>query len=88
MRIKPVEHKYGKPKPYPVSFGILKGYRKIPYGEYTWGNYKGYHIRIIDYSKYDQKLIYVSDSKLHKWIMSKLSYVQNGIRQVMRSKAK
>lgn len=88
MQIQPLRHPSPNPRPKDISFGILKGYRKIPYGEYTWGEYKDYHIRIIDYSKYDQKLIYVSYSKLHKWIMSKLTYVQNGIRKVMRSKAK
>lgn len=86
MRIQPLRHP--SPNPKDISFGILKGYRKIPWGEYTWGKYKDYYISIIDYPKYDQKLIYVSDSKLHKWIMSKLTYVQNGIKQVMRSKAK
>ena len=34
-------------KPHP-TFGILKGYKKTPYGEYTWGVYKGYKIEIFD----------------------------------------
>ena len=27
MKINPVDHKYGKPKPKLVTFGILKGHR-------------------------------------------------------------
>lgn len=88
MRIKPVEHKYGKPKPYPVSFGILKGYKTTPYGQYTWGIYKGYKIEIFDAKKYNQKLQYVSENNTLRWVWSKLKYVQDGIRKISRSKAK
>lgn len=52
MRIKPVEHKYGKPKPYPVSFGIYKGSKMTSYGEYTWGMFKGYRIEIYNAKEY------------------------------------
>ena len=34
-----------KPQP---TFGILKGYKKTPYGEYTWGEFKGHKIEIYD----------------------------------------
>ena len=88
MRIKPVEHKYGKPKPYPVSFGILKGYKKTPYGQYTWDEYKGHKIEIFDAKKYNQKLQYVSNNQTLKWIESKLRYFQDGIKRIIRSKAK
>ena len=88
MRIKPVEHKYGKPKPKPITFGILKGYKDTLYGRELWGEYKNYSIRIIDYYKYDEKLIYVSDKYNLNWIKSKLIYIKDGIKQVMRSKAK
>lgn len=74
-----------KPQP---TFGILKGYKKTPYGEYTWGEYKGYKIEIFDAKKSQQKLIYVSDNKLLKWIKSKLRYFQDGIKRIIRSKAK
>ena len=88
MRIKPVDHKYGKPKPYPISFGIYKGHRITSYGQYTWGEYKGYKIEIFDAKKYNQKLQYVSNSKTFKWIKSKLTYFQNGIKKIMRSEAR
>ena len=84
MRIKPVEHKYGKPKPYPVSFGILKGYKKTPYGEFTWGKYRGYNIEIYDAKKDKMKLQYVSDH-LRRWVKSKLIYFQDGIKKITRS---
>lgn len=40
-----------KPQPittYNPSFGIYKGHRITNYGEYTWGEYKGYKIEIFD----------------------------------------
>lgn len=88
MRIKPVEHKYGKPKPYPVSFGIYKGSKITSYGEYTWGMFKGYRIEIYNAKEHNQKLQYVSDSQSLKWLKSKLIYIQNGIRKIVRSEAK
>ena len=89
MRIKPIEHKYGKPKPYPVSFGILKGYKKTPYGQYTWGVYKEHKIEVFDATeKYNQKLHYVSNNQTLKWIEFKLRYFQDGIKKIVRSEAK
>lgn len=80
-----------KPQPitkYNPSFGILKGYKKTPYGDYIWGNYKGYKIEIYNASKYNQKLHYVSNNQTLKWIESKLRYFQDGIKRIIRSKAK
>ena len=88
MRIKPVDHKFGKPKPYPVSFGILQKYRKTNYGQYMIGEYKGHKIEIYDAKAHNQKLQYVSNNKTLKWIKSKLTYFQNGIKKIMRSEAR
>lgn len=80
-----------KPQPittYNPSFGIYKGSKKTPYGDYIWGNYKGYKIEIFDAKKYNQKLYYVSNNQTLKWIKSKLRYFQNGIRKIIRSNAK
>lgn len=85
MRIKPVDHKYIKPKPYPVNFGIYKGSKMTSYGEYTWGMFKGYRIEIYNAKEYNQKLQYVSDSQSLKWLKSKLIYIQNGIKKILRS---
>ena len=74
-----------KPQP---TFGILKGYKKTPYGEYTWGEFKGHKIEIYDAYKYNQKLQYVSNSQTSNWVQSKLKYIQDGIKKIMRSKAK
>lgn len=41
MRTDPVEHKFGKPQPYPVSFGIFKEMRKTAYGVGLRDNTKG-----------------------------------------------
>lgn len=84
MKIKPIEHKYGKPKPVPITFGILKGSKKTHYGEYTWGKYKDYNIEIYDAKKDKMKLQYVSDH-LRRWIKSKLIYFQDGIKKITRS---
>lgn len=88
MRTNPVEHKFGKPIPYPVNFGIIKEYHKTRYGDYTSGIYKGKKIEIFNDFQYDQKLQYVSDSITLKWVKSKLMYIQNGIKKIMRSEAK
>lgn len=80
MQVQPI-----KPQP---TFGILKGYKKTPYGNYMWGEYKDYKIEIYDAKKYGQKLQYVSNSKTLRWIWSKLKYMQEGIKKVIRSKAK
>lgn len=74
-----------KPQP---TFGILKGYKKTPYGEYTWGEFKGHKIEIYDAYKYNQKLQYVSNSQTSNWVQSKLKYIQDGIRKISRSEAK
>lgn len=77
-----------KPQPiqtYNPSFGILKGYRKTPYGEYTWGTYKNYKIEVYDAFEYQQKLQYVSNKVTLSWIKSKLKYIQDGIKRVTRS---
>ena len=74
-----------KPQP---TVGILKGYKKTPYGEYTWGEFKGHKIEIYDAYKYNQKLQYVSNSQTSNWVQSKLKYIQDGIKRIIRSKAK
>lgn len=71
-----------------TTFGILKGYKKTSYGEYTWGTYRGNKIEVYNASKSQQKLIYVSDNKLMKWVKSKLIYWLNGVKKVNRSEAK
>jgi hypothetical protein len=74
-------------KPYQPTFGILKGYKKTPYGEYTWGVYKNYKIEVYDAFKERQKLHFVSSSQTLKWLKSKFSYVQNGIKRVINCSA-
>jgi hypothetical protein len=71
-----------------TSFGIYKGHRLTSYGEYTWGIYKGKKIEVFDAKKHQQKLIYVSHNKLLKWIKSKLTYIQDGIKKINRSEAR
>lgn len=71
-----------------TTFGIYKGHKLTSYGEYMWGVYKGKKIEVFDAKKHQQKLIYVSDNSTLKWLMSKLTYIQNGIMKVMRSKAR
>lgn len=66
-------------KPNPIPFGIYRGSKQTAYGKYTWGEYKGKKIEIFDAKKYEQKLIYVADSKTLKWIKSKLISYKNGI---------
>lgn len=80
MKIQPIQP--NKPQ---LSFGILKGYRKTPYGEYTWGKYKNYRIEIFDAKKYNQKLQYVSEDTTLHWIWSKLKYIQDGVKRIIRS---
>lgn len=71
-----------------TSFGILKGYRKAPYGEYTWGVFKGRKIEVYDAKRDSSKLIYVSDNKTLRWLRSKLIYIQNGLKRVCASSAR
>lgn len=80
MKIQPTQT--NKPQP---TFGILKGYKKTSYGNYMWGEYKGYRIEIYNAKKYGQKLQYVSNSKTLRWIWSKLKYMQEGIKKVIRN---
>jgi hypothetical protein len=75
-------------KPKPIPFGILQKYRKTTYGHYMIGEYKGNKIEIYDAKAHNQKLQYVSNSKTLKWIKSKLTYIQDGIRKIMRSEAR
>lgn len=84
MRIQPLRH----PSPNPITFGIYKGHRITSYGQYTWGEYKGRKIEVFDAAKYNQKLHYVSNNQTLKWIESKLRYFQDGIKRIIRSKAK
>lgn len=87
MRIKPVEHKYGKPVPYPISFGIYKGTKITSYGKCTYGNYRGYNIEVYDDVKDKAKLYYVSDN-IRRWVKSKLVYLDNGIKKILKSNSK
>jgi len=81
MQTQPLRH----PSPNPISFGIYKGSKITAYGEYTWGVFKGYRIEIYNAKEHNQKLQYVSDSRTLKWLKSKLIYIQDGIRKVLRS---
>lgn len=81
MKIQPTTN---KPQP---NFGILKGFKNTSYGKYMWGEYKGYKIEIYDAYKLSQKLQYVSKMPTMKWVWSKLKYVQDGIKKVIRSKS-
>lgn len=83
MNVPPAQPNKSQP-----TFGILKGYKKTPYGQYTWGEFKGHKIEIYDAYKYNQKLQYVSNSQTSNWVQSKLKYIQDGIKKIMRSKAK
>ena len=83
MNVPPAQPNKSQP-----TFGILKRYKKTPYGEYTWGEFKGHKIEIYDAYKYNQKLQYVSNSQTSNWVQSKLKYIQDGIKKIMRSKAK
>ena len=85
MRIKPVEHKYGKHKSKPITFGILKGkpiktvYNTNCWNEITKGKYKNYTFEI--YQNYEDNakgptLIILRKNKL--WILSKIKYIYNG----------
>lgn len=74
MKIQPIDN---------IKFGIYKGSKKKPYGDYMWGEYKGYKIEIFDAYKHNQKLIYVS--KLMNFVKSKLTYWQDGIKKTMRA---
>lgn len=74
-----------KPQP---TFGILKGYKKTPYGQYTWGEFKGHKIEIYDAKEHNQKLQYVSNNQTLKWIKSKFIYFLNDKKRVILSENK
>ena len=76
-----------KPQPitiYNPSFGIYKGTKTTSYGKCTYGNYKGYNIEVYDDVKDKAKLYYVSDN-IRRWVKSKLIYLDNGIKKIIRS---
>lgn len=79
MRIEPV-----KPQP---TFGILEHWHPTRYGDYKRGFYKGAKIEIYDAKSCDLKLFYVSDSKFFRWVKTKMIYIENGIRKIMRAEA-
>lgn len=70
-----------------VRFGIYKGSKQRPYGEYKWGEFKGYKIEVFDAFKHNQKLIYVSD-KLKRFVKSKLTYIMDGVKKVTKAEGK
>lgn len=72
------------PRPKPISFGIYKYSKPKPYGWFTHGEYKGYNIDIYDAKRENSKLYYVSDNT-RRWIKSKLVYIQEGIKRIIRS---
>lgn len=82
MQIPPIQS--NNPQP---TFGILKGHNNTRYGNYMWGIYKGQKIEVYNAYKCNQKLIYVSDSLLG-WVKSKLIYVQDGVKKIVRGEAK
>ena len=76
-----------KPQPittYNPSFGIYKGTKITSYGKCTYGNYRGYNIEVCDDVKDKAKLYYVSDN-IRRWVKSKLVYLDNGIKKIIRS---
>ena len=77
-----------KPQPIttynPISFGIYKGTKITSYGKCTYGDYKGYNIEVYDNAKDKAKLYYVSDN-IRRWVKSKLVYLDNGIKKIIRS---
>lgn len=75
MRTEPIEHKFGKPKPYPVSFGMK--FKTIPtsYGKRISGSARGYDYDVFVKEANGQivhKLYYVK--KAGQWIKSRLLY--------------
>lgn len=69
-----------------IKFGILKGVKKKPYGEYLEGEYKGYKVEVYDAFKFNQLLIYVS--KNLNFVKSKLTYWQDGIKKITKAEGK
>ena len=83
MNVPPIST--SKPQP---TFGILKGYKKTPYGDYTWGIYKNCKVEIFNAYKYDQKLKFVSDKDTLRWVASKFHYLKNGVKKVLKCSAR
>lgn len=77
MKIQPTDN---------INFGILKGVKKRPYGEYMYGEYKGHKIEVYNAYKNNQLLIYVS--KNMEFLKSKLIYWIDGIKKTTRAEAK
>lgn len=69
---------------YNPSFGIYKGHRKTPYGEYTWGEYRGHKIEIYNAIKDRAKLFYVSENFTSREALFKFSFPQNGMKRVIK----
>ena len=69
-----------------INFGILKGVKKRPYGQYMWGEYKGQKIEVYDAYKFNQFLIYVS--KNMRFVKSKLTYWIDGIKKITRAEGR
>ena len=80
MRVIAVQKNNSQP-----SFGILKGHKKTPYGDYMWGVFRNKKFEVYDAYKYQQKLIYVADNDTWRWLASKFTYLSNGIKRVVRS---
>ena len=82
MNVPPVPLNKSQP-----SFGILRGCKKTPYGDYIWGVYKGKRIEVYDAWKCQQKLIYVSEENTLNWIKMKFTYMQDKVKKVVRSQS-
>lgn len=77
MKVQPIES---------LSFGILKGVKQRPYGQYMWGEYRGKKIEVYDAYKFKQLLIYVSENM--NFIKSKLTYWIDGIKKVTKAEGR
>ena len=80
MKIQPIETVNN------THFGILKGIKQRPYGEYMWGEYKGHKVEVFNAYKNNQFLIYVS--KNMRFIKSKLTYWVDGVKKIARAENK
>jgi len=86
MKIKPIENKFGKPVPKPISFGIYKCSVVTSYGRKDIGAFRDKIITIHHDYRDNTKMWYVTNS-IGKWIKSKLVYFQNGIKKIIWSKS-
>lgn len=77
MKVQPIDN---------TNFGILKGRKRASYGEYMWGEYKGFKIEVYDAYKHKQLLIYAS--KNLRFVKSKLIYWLDGIKKVTRAEGR